>query len=353
MITAVISDLHLGTHGTVLSSAEVRARLREQLERADQVVLLGDVVDLRYAPLRRVLERARPILEEIGSAAGRVVLVPGNHDHQLAAPIVDRHRLDGTPLGLEQTADSGFSGAAAPVAEWLGGATIAYPGIWLRPDVYATHGHYLDCHMTVPRPEVVFASVAQRLTGRIPARATPADYETALGPLYSVAYELAQAPRRTALAAGGPARAWQTLKVSGWRVFDSRSGNASRRANGLVIAAAVAALNRAGLGPFRADLSGDELGRAARAAMREVVSRLELDAEYVIFGHTHRPGGTKLINAGSWGVSPNWPAVAARDDPYRAGTCVLVEETGSPRLVNLLDGVPASELEPTRALAAS
>ncbi len=353
MISAVLSDLHLVTHGTILSSAEVRSRLRVELERADQVVLLGDVVDLRYAPLREVLAEARPILEEIGSAADRVILVPGNHDHQLAAPILDRLRLEGTPLGLEQTADSGFSGAAAAVAEWLGGATIAYPGIWLRPDVYATHGHYLDCHMTVPRPEVVFASVAQRLTRRIPARATPADYEAALAPLYSFAYDLAQAPRRLAVAAGRPARAWQALKVSGWRAFDSRSGSASRRANGLVVSAAVAGLNLAGLGPFRADLSGAELGRAAIAAMGEVVSRLELDAEYVVFGHTHRPGGTNLINAGSWGVSPNWPALTPQDDPYRAGTCVVVEEAGPPRLVSLLDDLPASELAPTRVLAAS
>ena len=353
MITAVVSDLHLGTYSTVLASAEVRSRLRAELERADQVVLLGDVIGLRDAPLRKVLGLARPILEEIASAAGRVVLVPGNHDHQLAAPILERHRLQGMPLGLDQTAESGFSGVAAAVAEWLGGATIAYPGIWLRPDVYATHGHYLDCHMTVPRPEVVFASVAQRLTGRIPPKATPADYEAALSPLYSFAYDLAQAPRRPGVAAARPARAWQALKSSGWRVFDSRSGTASRRANGLVVAAAVAALNRAGLGPFRADLSGAELGRAADVAMREVVSRLELDAEYVVFGHTHRPGGTKLINAGSWSVSPNWPTLPPRDDPYRAGTCVVVEEAGPPRLVSLLDDLPASELEPTQALAPS
>ena len=26
---------------------------------------------------------------------------------------------------------------------------LAYPGVWLRDDVYATHGHYLDCHSEV------------------------------------------------------------------------------------------------------------------------------------------------------------------------------------------------------------
>ena len=36
--------------------------------------------------------------------------------------------------------------------------SVAYPGLRLRPDVYATHGHYLDLPLTVPRIESVVAS---------------------------------------------------------------------------------------------------------------------------------------------------------------------------------------------------
>ena len=43
----------------------------------------------------------------------------------------------------------------ALMAEWASPARVrfAYPGLWLREDVYATHGHYLDCHLTVPTVE--------------------------------------------------------------------------------------------------------------------------------------------------------------------------------------------------------
>ena len=34
-----------------------------------------------------------------------------------------------------------------------GKLSAAFPGLWLRPDVYATHGHYLDCHLTIPTME--------------------------------------------------------------------------------------------------------------------------------------------------------------------------------------------------------
>ena len=40
--------------------------------------------------------------------------------------------------------------------------TLAYPGLRLRPDVYATHGHYLDLHLTVPRLESIAASAMGR-----------------------------------------------------------------------------------------------------------------------------------------------------------------------------------------------
>ena len=53
---------------------------------------------------------------------------------------------------------------------------------------------------------------------------------------------------------------------------------------------AVAALNRAGLGPLRAEISGTELRRAGLRAMGEVAARLGLGESYVVFGHTHRSG---------------------------------------------------------------
>ena len=99
---------------------------------------------------------------------------------------------------------------------------------------------------------------------------------------------------------------------------------------------AIAALNRLGLGPLKADLSGVELRRASLRAMGEVVARLGIDARHVIFGHTHRSGplpdddanewrlagGAQLINTGCWVYesmyldrhwgNPYWPGARGR-----------------------------------------
>ena len=72
---------------------------------------------------------------------------------------------------------------------------LAYPGLWLRPGVYATHGHYLDLDLTVPRLE----SIAASAMGRSPAAGakcgSAADYEAVLGPIYAF-YERARGGRR-------------------------------------------------------------------------------------------------------------------------------------------------------------
>jgi predicted phosphodiesterase len=344
MTTILISDLHLGTHMTVLDHTAAREALFAAIDGADELVLLGDTVDLRYAPVRQVLDRAGPFLAELGRILDgrRVVLVPGNHDHQLAAPILERARIDSGVVPIETVVDAELHGVAGAVADALQGArvSVAYPGLWVRRDVYATHGHYVDCHMTTPRGEVLVASLLQRVAGRIPARATPSDYESVLAPLYSVCYDLAQAngggERRAQ-----PSKVLQRMKVSGWRVFEGRAG----RIDVALVAAAVAVLNRAGLGPFAPDFSPDAVGAAAHAAFEQVVTRLGLDADYVVAGHTHRAGtwalsnGTTLVNTGSWGTSPT-PSGRRGPDPYRPGTCVVVTESGVPELRALLDGAP-------------
>ena len=51
------------------------------------------------------------------------------------------------PLGVEQLIEpAAASPALELIASWASPARtrVAYPGLWLRPDVYAIHGHYLD-----------------------------------------------------------------------------------------------------------------------------------------------------------------------------------------------------------------
>src|SRR3954462_13879220 len=190
MRTAIISDLHLGVASDedVLRAPAIRRVLFEEIAGADRLVLLGDVVELRNLPLGPSLERSRPFFEELGEAIGdaEVTLVPGNHDARLAEPLFDGLSISGDPpLGLEHL----YPPAPGPLAlidEWLGPARLqpAYPGIWLRDDVYATPGHSADAPLTLPRAECVAAALMMRLLGPPPQRATPTDYERILRPLY-------------------------------------------------------------------------------------------------------------------------------------------------------------------------
>src|ERR671930_1575260 len=98
--TIVVSDLHLGAKNgaDVARLPPVRERLLEALGRADRVVLLGDVLELREMPLRELLPRVQPFFEAAAEAVdGKpVTLMAGNHDHAVAEPHLTRGRLDGT-----------------------------------------------------------------------------------------------------------------------------------------------------------------------------------------------------------------------------------------------------------------
>ena len=98
VVTAVISDLHLGTRSRadVLRRPELRAILFEGLQEADEIVLLGDVIELRELPLPEALEAAFPFFEELGEAlpGRRITVLAGNHDHHVVAEWLEgRDRL--------------------------------------------------------------------------------------------------------------------------------------------------------------------------------------------------------------------------------------------------------------------
>jgi hypothetical protein len=331
----------------VLRRERDRLALVEALPEYDRLVLLGDVLELRHGPLRDALDAAAPVLRALGAAVGpdrEVVIVPGNHDHALLRGWLERR--DPAPLGLESAVDWDPRDALGALAEHLAPARVraAYPGVWLREDVYATHGHYGDRHNTVPIVERLGAGVTVRLAGEPgggPRRAE--DYEAALAPMYAWIDAVAQAG---GLRGGGGDGSFQ---VNAWRAIrdGGRGGGVRSRAVAAAFPAFVAGLNRAGLGPLRPDVSGVELRRAALRAFGEVLARLEVTAAHVLFGHTHRAGPLpgddraewgRLINTGSWVYEAGFLGDTPTESPYRPGFAAALGVHGPPELVNLLDG---------------
>ena len=358
MSTLVVSDLHLGsrTRVDVLQRDEPREALSAAIaeRRPERLVLLGDTLELRHGPVPDTFDAARGVLAAIGGALdpdAEVLVLAGNHDHAIVAPWLEGRALAGEPpLGLEQTADAETTAIGAALARCLGASRVrlAYPGVWLRPDVYATHGHYLDRHVTVPTFERLLSGAMVRAVGPLPPTgAGPEDYEAALAPIYAWLHVVARYSR-TGFGAerqGATARAWRTLNGTGGSV----RGRAMRSAFPL----AIRVLQRSGLGALSADVSPVELRRAGLRAMGEACRRLGIDARWVLFGHTHRAGPLPgddpaewgpLVNTGCWVREEVFVGDSGPESPYWPGTIVQVPAEGPPVVRNLLGGhraVPA------------
>jgi hypothetical protein len=322
-------------------------------------VLLGDIVEFRQGPVRDALAAASRVLATLASALSKraaIVLVPGNHDHHLLDGWWARRAATAPPppLGLEAEVDWVSGEPLSAVAAVLGsrGAQVRayYPGLWLRDDVYATHGHYLDRHTTVPMFERLGAgTMARLLRAPLPAARSADDYEAVLAPIYAWIHAVAQVrgPSVGRSSHGGAsAEVWRALRRPGNGLRESLRRGAT--ASGLL--AAIAALNLVGLGPLSPDLSGPALRRAGLRAFGELLSALGVDSAYAIFGHTHRAGplpaddpaewtaptGARLLNSGCWVNEPSFTGPDPSQSPYRPGFCVRLGTSGPPVVENLL-----------------
>ena len=289
-----------------------------------------------------------------------VVLVPGNHDHAIAAGWLDwrGRREEPGPLALDERVSAGkASWIAKRLAGFLAPARveIAYPGVWLRDDVYAIHGHYLDVHLVVPTLERLAAGAMGRFVGPLADPATPDDYEARLAPIYALNQASAQrvAPGRAGIGSHSAVGTWQTL--SG----DGQVSRARRYALAAGFRLGVTAVNRAGLGPVQPKIGVSALRSASLAAMTETLRRLRIAPAHLVFGHTHRtgllprdkaaewrtPAGTQLHNTGCWVYETIFmsrgPASAS---PYWPGGAIVLDDEGPPRLERLLGDLPASAL---------
>jgi 3',5'-cyclic AMP phosphodiesterase CpdA len=331
MRTAVVSDLHLGSRMRMdlLRRPSIRARLVAALRDVDELVLLGDVFEFRDRPLRDAIALARPCLEELGAALrGRpVVLVPGNHDHRLAWEALGlARRRRRRALGLSTEAPAPRRGPLAGIRAALGAELrIAYPGYWVRDGMWATHGHYLDACSAAPTLESVATALLRPARAPVRHARRPGDFEAALWPTYGVFHAIAQ---RHAL---------RPLADRGKLTVRAAERAATRR-------------HPIALGRERRGTGPGEVRRPGVRPLARVLELLGVEAEHVLFGHTHRTGpvdgddagawvtaaGTALHNTGSWVYEPAY--VAARDaaSPYWPGTVTLIEDGAPPRRLRLL-----------------
>jgi len=331
--TLIVSDLHLGQRPghDVLRLDEPRRRLLDALDGVQRLVLLGDIVELAWRrhgadPMRL----AAPVLGEVAERMrdGEIVLVPGNHDVRM----VRRWALArGRELGLADEVPIGATPQLRAVCELLSAAPVRveYPGTWVRDDVWATHGHYLDRHLL---PESTFGLPRGLLarTARSRPRLSPADYELS---------------RHRHARSIGP---WAQLLERPLATVLEHLAELTRYGSHLV--------RDVRLRPFTWRMLDLQVRLAAVPAVAHVATRLGVDARWVVFGHVHRAGpldgerwepvtgGPAIVNTGSWVYEPLLLDRSSPPHPYWPGTAVLVEDDGSPQVLRLLDGFPGARL---------
>ncbi len=337
----------------------------------DRLVLLGDTLELLDGRPREAMGVAATVLPRLGAAlgsGGQVVVVPGNHDHALVRPWVRARLQSQAPTPPAARVPRGSSPLLDELCRLLKPARVEvrYPGVWLAPRVYATHGHYVDRHLFAAlsaafqggaRDSSVAEGgpVASRRGSAADSRpvvsrrrSAVADYERSLGADTGALQELLATTLPEPLAGAA------TAALAGARRTLIASVPRLGAAPGMRGASLVwATLLEHGI-----------TRRGALPAMVQVAASLGIHADAIIFGHIHRRGplasddpalwrpaggaGPRLLNCGNW----IWdPALVGRGDgprPYRPGGAVILEGSRAPRPIDVLAEVDDSALrEPT------
>lgn len=404
MTTAIVSDLHLGAWqlNDLLRYPEFIRRFADEMAGVDQIVLLGDIFELRFQRLEDALLTAQPCLDAVGKAlrsnrgAGRptprVVYVPGNHDHHLALQLMEREQEAAIERGDAEAYH--FDGRLRAPADafvmrqlrrMLGPEIeieLAYSYVRLETvngPLLAMHGHYLDLHLPTPT-ERLLALVQQALTAyRLDALPPGFElYEAVLRPQNELLYWIAQSP------AGAEVQSelWRRLRGDSRQMRRGLLARLRRMATRRALRAAEALAGAAAHQLTQRILKGDvTLISPARgtdvddsihafmeslAALQDDLFRAEgwsVPPAYAVFGHTHRPGPlpevddpvrwqptwagreVQVFNCGSWLYDIERALTAEYHETRWPGTYVLVPDGAEPRLVSLLKDYSADDVE--------
>ena len=205
--------------------------------------------------------------------------------------------------------------------------------------MWATHGHYLNRHL-IPETSFGLPRRPLRTGGRQRRPSAAIDYERGWR-------------RRGSRRRGGRDGLAE-------RILDRPLATALESAAGMTRMGAIRRvprlMMRANLAPVTARLIDVQMRLAAMPAMAEVARRLELEADWIVFGHAHRLGprdepawqpwadGPRLVNTGAWVFEPMLLDGASPPHPYWPGGAVLLEPGAAPRAIGLLDDLRREQL---------
>jgi Calcineurin-like phosphoesterase len=359
----VISDSHLGawTGDDLLAYAWAREALRPELERAGEVVLLGDFVDLLFATTEHAFERADGLVELLAQTLSgkRLVWLAGNHDHHILVrrleALIELRIATGKPddklpeIWRASFFFEAFLRRRLPDTE----IEIAYPNYRVG-EVLLSHGHYLDGEVRGSVPNRLLQGGFWKIAGGRTATPTVEDYEAALVPLTELLFVEAQLPKgaaaeqriqaelrrlgRFAQIAAAPGRELERLGRSLVRLVRGEPGPQPPAAD--YVLARVIPPGASALPSVR--------------AYAQVCRNLGWDqnARWFVFAHTHQPldgvgvngtrGGARFWNTGSWIYEPVTGSTAdylAYLDHNWPGSAVVIdtdERGGEPQLLELL-----------------
>lgn len=155
----VISDTHFGDRTQLLTDASLVDSLCEVLQGRgpiEELVLLGDIIDLWVSVEMSALRKARYFIERVSalSNVGRIVYIPGNHDHSMFMNAfnneMDRRVTEGdltVPRFMPARSYNHAIMAGLARHPTVTDFSMTYPFIVRKVNgkkVLLTHGHHLD-----------------------------------------------------------------------------------------------------------------------------------------------------------------------------------------------------------------
>jgi UDP-2,3-diacylglucosamine pyrophosphatase LpxH len=197
---AVISDTHFGDPNELLVNPESIEGLTtaiKDLGTVDELVLLGDIFDFWQSPFPEAIERARDCMAALFALdnVGRMVYVPGNHDHHIFRMWYEEEvskRLRAGDLEQPELAIPLMEGSPAMQPLTPPGATVplhmTYPMYQVRVRdkvVLLTHGHLLGFYersLWAPKKHSRFSSLILNRSDKLDLD----DMEKFLSPYYEM-----------------------------------------------------------------------------------------------------------------------------------------------------------------------